>query len=255
MATVVSAPAWKAWPVAASVAAWRASVRNVPAWRRGERRGYVQRVGWGGRGRHRDRAEPGGVGVPRRWLAQCNQVEGVGDARRWSGAEAGWTAPAARARAWEAGAVGLPSPGGRVDESQPERERRRGWPGRRCARRADRGLPSPLARGPGRGGGGRDQGGGEGAPTGLEPGGRDNRMAGAPSGPCRARQRAGRGVAGVPAWRPGPGWRGRRGGGAGTARRGGRSGARCHPIRPTAKGGTFAMCPDPAHGKGPERAR
>ena len=83
MATVVSAPAWKAWPAAASVAAWRASVPNALAWRRGERRGYVRRVGWGGRGRHRGRAEPSGVGVPHRWLAQCNQVEGVGNARQW----------------------------------------------------------------------------------------------------------------------------------------------------------------------------
>ncbi|XP_039824777.1 collagen alpha-1(I) chain-like [Panicum virgatum] len=146
-----------------------------------------------------------------------------------SGAEAGWTALAARAGTGEAGIVGLPSPGGRVDESRSGRERRRGWPGPGWrGRRADRGLPSPPVRGLGRGGGGR--GTGVAAGTGAEAGWRGGRAdlvgagwLGHPRGRRAERAlpsplRTGRGLAGVAGasvWRPGQGWRGRRGGGVG----------------------------------------
>jgi len=103
----------------------------------------------------------GGSRSATKWRAWATRAGGGRPRRRGpaeSGAEVGWTAPAAQAGAWEAGAVSLPSPGGRVDESWPGKERRRGWPGRRRTRRADRGLPSPPARGPGRGGGGRGAG-------------------------------------------------------------------------------------------------
>jgi len=93
----------------------------------------------------------------------------------------------------------------------------------RARLRAGRGVAGVAGAPAWRPGQARRRGGGEGAPTGSEPGGQDPREAGAPSGPCRARLRAGRGVVGVAgasAWRPGPWWRGRHGGGAGTARRG-----------------------------------
>jgi len=118
----------------------------------------------------------GGSRSATKWRAWATRAGGGRPRRRGSaesGAEAGWTAPAARAGAWEAGTVGLPSPGRRVDESRPGRERRRGWLGRRRARRADRGLPSPPARGLGRGGGG--QGAGVAAGTGEEAGLRGGR--------------------------------------------------------------------------------
>ena len=71
----------------------------------------------------------GGSRSATKWRAWETRTGGGRPRRRGpaeSGAEAGWTAPAARAGAGEAGAVGLPSPGGRVEESRPGRESRRG---------------------------------------------------------------------------------------------------------------------------------
>ncbi|XP_039786977.1 spidroin-1-like [Panicum virgatum] len=148
------------------------------------------------------------MGDERRWRAAASTGA---DRERYGG---GVDGPAARAGAGEAGAVGLQSPGGRVDESRSGRERRRGWPGRRRTRRADRGLPGPPTCGPGRGGGGR--GAGVAAKTGAKAGwrgGRADRVRAGWSGHPRGR-RAERALLSTPTRGPGHGAGGR---GAGVA--------------------------------------